>query len=314
MTPWRDVLPDWVVKEIDAPVAEGEGRNNQMIRLAPRMLEHGLDPFELLTIFRGMYGILDYEKDNEIQKVINNALKYVRDEEGTPIDHGISREAYAEEKLRLENITRQAALDLPMILEKGPWPEELIRIHGNMKREQLGRPFFEELGLVEQRREFIRYLFYPHDILWAGDIYDSGKSHHAARFKSVSEWLQMPHIRGEFCSHCTFKPGTFSRLNANVVARRYMVVESDKLDTDSVGAVFQQLTRLGLTLRAVVHSGNRSLHGWFNWPGEDTIEDWKALLVGYQCDPSTTRASQPVRLPGCVRRKTGRSQELLWMA
>jgi hypothetical protein len=67
----------------------------------------------------------------------------------------------------------------------------------------------------------------------------------------------------------------------------------------------------GLTPRALVSSGNKSLHAWFDWPDEGEQEDWQAVLKGYQCDPANLRPSQPVRLPGIIRPDTGRPQELL---
>jgi hypothetical protein len=93
-----------------------------------------------------------------------------------------------------------------------------------------------------------------------------------------------------------------------------MVVESDLLTPDEVGAVFRHLREWhDLKLHAIVSTGGKSLHGFFEWPGDGVAADWAAWLKGAKCDPSTLRPSQPVRLPGCIRGNTKRPQELLYL-
>ena len=92
-----------------------------------------------------------------------------------------------------------------------------------------------------------------------------------------------------------------------------MVVESDKLSKEEMMGVFAELeNHHNLAPRALVTTGNKSLHAWYDWPEGTDPGDWAALLEGYRCDPKTVKsASQPVRLPGVIRPDTGRPQELL---
>jgi hypothetical protein len=181
-----------------------------------------------------------------------------------------------------------AANALPRILEQyaGPVPKA------------------PERSLQAQRRLFLTTLFQPHDVLWMGEVFQKS-------FLTLEEWLKRPAIFGCFVSHCTFKPKSKSRCNDNVAERKYLVVESDELKPHEVMAVFRALEQHhGLTLRALVNTGGKSIHAWFKWEGD--AGDWAAVLKGYKCDPATLRPSQPVRLPGIIRPDTGRPQELLF--
>ena len=70
-----------------------------------------------------------------------------------------------------------------------------------------------------------------------------------------------------FTCGAAFKPGTYSRSNANCDGTRFLAVESDALARDEVGAVFAYLNRrLHFNLQAVVDTAGKSLHGWFDAP------------------------------------------------
>jgi hypothetical protein len=111
-------------------------------------------------------------------------------------------------------------------------------------------------SLPEQRRLFLTTLFKPNDVLWIGEVFQKN-------FLSLEDWLKKPAISGCFISHCTFKPGSQSRCNDNVDERKYLVVESDELKPHEVVAVFSALeAHHGLTPRALVSTGGKSLHAW----------------------------------------------------
>jgi len=82
-----------------------------------------------------------------------------------------------------------------------------------------------------------------------------------------------------------------------------------------VGAVFRWLSvGCGLKLVAIVDTGGKSLHGWFEFE-EDLLTDLKLVLPAYQCDPKLFTPSQPVRLPGILRDGVvGRYQKLVYLA
>jgi hypothetical protein len=296
-------LPDWVIEELENPVAMGEGRNNQMIRIGPTMLRYGMDPEALEEKFAEMYPDIGPQQEREIAAVVKNSVKLAAREQSE-----IDKTQYGKRKLELSRMQLEARQALPMILDHYQWPIAQIRSDGAVLASLDGQP------VSVQRRLFLECMFEPDDVVWIGAVWETGKPKHKGRFLQIRSWLDFHRISGEFCSHCTFLPGSFSRCNENVESRKYLVVESDVLTPDEVGAVFNYLaSEQGLELRAIVSTGGKSLHGWFNWPGDDFLDEWSAKLMGWKCDPSTMRPSQPVRLPGIIRAKTRRPQELLYL-
>lgn len=155
-------------------------------------------------------------------------------------------------------------------------------------------------------------LFESADVLWIGAVYDSGKPPHAAHFRSRDEWLGMAEAPGQFICASTFKPGSHSRGNDNVAGRPFLVVESDELDRDTIGSVFRWMQeKLTMKLRCIVDTAGKSLHGWFNFPASEVLDDLKVVLPEFGCDPKMFTASQPCRLPGAVR--DGRYQRLIYL-
>jgi hypothetical protein len=97
------------------------------------------------------------------------------------------------------------------------------------------------------------------------------------------------------------------------VERRFVVVESDLLSRDEVGAVFRYLIECGLKLVAVVDTAGKSLHGWFEFPeDEEVMNDLRLILPALKCDPKMLTPSQPARLPGAMR--DGKRQKLIFLA
>jgi hypothetical protein len=118
---------------------------------------------------------------------------------------------------------------------------------------------------------------------------------------------------GNFTCGSAFKPGSFRRCNENLDGQRFLVIESDTLTKDEVGAVFAYLNRrLHFNLHAIIDTGGKSLHGWFDAPCNKVMEDrLKAVLTVFGCDPKLFTYSQPVRLPGAFR--DGKLQRLIWL-
>jgi hypothetical protein len=268
-------IPAWVQYEIDHPKAMGQGRNNQMIKIGPTLIRNGLTPEHVEEIFHTMF---PDGPSAEIDAVVKNSMKFARVPATTTPNEAV---------LRRRGLLNDAANALPRIL----------------KRYASSVPEAPKRSLQEQRRLFLTTLFEPNDVIWIGEVFQKN-------FLTLEAWLEKPAIFGCFISHCTFKPGSKSRCNDNVAEHKYLVVESDKLKPHEVMAVFRALEdHHGLTPRALVNTGGKSIHAWFEWRGDSA--DWAAVLQGYQCDPATLRPSQPVRLPGIIRPDTGRPQELL---
>lgn len=98
--------------------------------------------------------------------------------------------------------------------------------------------------------------------------------------------------------------GPSLRCLANTGPRRYLVIESDHGTVDTHAAVLWHLARLA-PLVMVVHSGGKSLHGWFACQGSSEALQLRfmryAVMLG--ADPATWTRCQFVRMPDGLRRR-----------
>lgn len=161
-------------------------------------------------------------------------------------------------------------------------------------------------------------MFDPAAVLWIGDVKDScnddadsrRKAECRRHFRPVSEWLNEPAAPGQFTCPSLFKNSIHSRSNENVIGTPFLVVESDSLAKSEIGAVFLWLAQF-LTLRAIVDTAGKSLHGWFDRPEPASERELKIILPELGCDPALFKPSQPCRLPGA--RRGDRFQSLLFI-
>lgn len=214
----------------------------------------------------------------------------------------------AEQKQRLDEARRRESLRLKAatgrarLLNENHWP--LAAIMAN-----------SPASVPEEATDHWRLLlghFHPDDVVWIGDKCDSGSPQHQRCFRTAREWLQQPSVTGPLICPSTFQPGTYRRSNETVVARRFLVVESDTLGKDEVGAVFRWLRdKVRLKLAAIVDTAGKSLHAWFALPKPDELAELRMVLPVLGCDPKLFTSSQPVRLPGALR--DGRHQRLVYL-
>jgi len=118
-----------------------------------------------------------------------------------------------------------------------------------------------------------------------------------------------------------------ARTEDNTGPRRFLVVECDFKEKDSHGkdtpdapmlrrlaaqgvnvadvcaAVIYHLTRFLPRLALVVHSGGKSLHGWFHVEGmpDQELRDFMRYAVSIGADPATWTRCQLVRMPDGTR-------------
>lgn len=154
----------------------------------------------------------------------------------------------------------------------------------------------------------LSHLFTPEAVVWIGDVRDScpdeapenRKAECRRHFRPVAEWLTETEAPGQFTCPSVFKNSIHSRSNANVLAARFLVVESDTLAKEQIGAVFNWLSQF-LPLRAIVDTAGKSLHGWFERPPPEHERELRVILPEMGCDPALFKLSQPCRLPGAER-------------
>lgn len=164
--------------------------------------------------------------------------------------------------------------------------------------------------------EFLRVLFSLEDVVWIGRTCDSGKERHAKHFRTIGEWLvKPPPAYWPYTTGCTFQSGAISRCVKNVIRRMYLILESDELSAEDTRAMFAWVEEtLGLKLRAIIFSGNKSLHGWFDAPDSGWLIDFEPILVAAGFCPGSMNLAQPVRLANARREETLVKQKLLWMS
>ena len=161
------------------------------------------------------------------------------------------------EAQRFTQLELRGRSSLPKILKDYRWTYE--QIQKDTKDVPSADPNNHWRHIVE--------LFRGDVVLWIGNKYDSGSPQHERNFQMASAWLNGGSIPGQFTCPAGFKVNSQSRSNENVLHRHFLVVESDVLSKDEVGAVFKWMRdEVGLNLRAVVDTTGKSLHGWFDFP------------------------------------------------
>lgn len=207
-------------------------------------------------------------------------------------------------ELDLETLKVVAERFKPELFESFDWPFAQIISDSPL--------LVSERDAEDQFRTWLK-LWPAHCHVWIGDIFSSGKSEHKTHFRPVAEWYQIGPVMGNFTCGSSFKPGSFQRSNANCNGTRFMVIESDSLPKDEVGAIFAYLNRrLKFNLHAIIDTAGKSLHGWFDAPRDKRIEArLKAVLTVFGCDPKLFTYSQPVRVPGAYR--DGKLQRIVWL-
>jgi hypothetical protein len=171
-------------------------------------------------------------------------------------------------------------------------------------------------------------LFKPDDVLWIGDKYSScAEDAPVARkeicqryFRPVAEWLRESEAPAQFTCPSVFKPGTHSRCNEAVLHRPYLVIESDVLTKDQMNAVVNWCRQF-MRLRAIVDTGGKSWHGWFEAPPSEIEAELRIILPNLgrhsddkpTLDPALFKLSQPCRLPGAWRVPGKTRQALLFL-
>jgi hypothetical protein len=208
------------------------------------------------------------------------------------------------EQLVLETLVAMAGRFKPELFEKFHWPFAQILEDSPL--------LVADRDPDDQFRTWLR-LWPAHCHVWIGDIYSTGRPEHATHFRPLADWYQIGPAMGNYTCGSAFKPGTYSRSNANCDGTRFLVVESDSLKKDEIGAVFAYMNnRLHYNLHAIIDTAGKSLHGWFDAPRNKVMEDrLKAALTVFGCDPKLFTYSQPVRVPGAWR--DGKLQRLVWL-
>jgi hypothetical protein len=222
-----------------------------------------------------------------------------------------------DEEREQERRRRAAQSALPALVRKWTW---------NLADLRKDSPLAPDEG--DCPRAFLLTRFRPHALVWTGQVHDSGE-HHADRWKTVWKWLHEPAANiGPMVTPSTWKPGTVSRKRENVASSPYLVLDfdgragwkpRDQADLDrhiaESLAIVRWLKEDRLwNLAAIIHTGNKSIHAWFDHPGDTIVDSIKPSLKTLGIDPSLIgHPEHPARLPGQVHAKSGKMSRVLWL-
>jgi len=189
-------------------------------------------------------------------------------------------------------------------------------------------PFLIDMKPGEQAHAMLARLFAPEAILWMGTPYDSGEPRYALNFRATRDWLTLDRLPPRLAAG-VFRMGSHSRAEASVLARPFVVIESDELighkprtaeeraeNRELCAALLSFLrSRLKMSLRAVIDTGGKSLHGWFDRPTPEGMNALRTLLHGFAIDAAVFDrcSSNPLRAPGCLHEGTGDTARLLYL-
>jgi len=82
----------------------------------------------------------------------------------------------------------------------------------------------------------------------------------------------------------------------------------------SLGWIVRPLRALGRSLSAILWTGSKSLHIWFEMPPEDHVAALTESMATLGIDPSLIgKPEHPARLPGVIHKKTGKRSQTLWL-
>jgi hypothetical protein len=170
-------------------------------------------------------------------------------------------------------------------------------------------------------RDIIAELFKEGDLVCLG----SGVPHpHAIRVAHIHEFSEGQLEQATFIIPAAMRgrdavdnaggDGRSLNSQANILSRRFQVVEFDTLSKERSAGVLMLLAKYA-PLRMVVDSGNKSVHGWYDLGGVTDAQ--RLLFLQRACslgaDPRLNSKNQWVRMPGGPNPKTGRRQQVLYL-
>ena len=180
---------------------------------------------------------------------------------------------------------------------------------------------------ADDPRLFLECLFPSEATVWTGHEWESGQAgRHSHHWRTVAEWTTAHWEElGPMVSPAIWPEGTTSRTARNVIAVPYVVLDFDgppgrppRTDADMKRHVVECLALInwlkngmGWRLSALLHTGSKSLHAWFQHPGGEILATLKDVASELGIDLSLIgHPEHPARLPGQVHRKTGQMSSI----
>ncbi|MDF1659965.1 MAG: hypothetical protein P1U58_20285 [Verrucomicrobiales bacterium] len=229
------------------------------------------------------------------------------------------KERRRRERDRVRKMER-AKSALPSLIEKWKWSPDEVRDDSPTQVDEY----------AHKPSVFISSLFSPFDLVWSGEVFQSGEAH-SDRWRTVSAWSETPAEKiGPMITPSTWKGGTFSRRRENIMEAPFIVLDFDSIPTtgrapetpeekkrlacESLAITRWLREKCDWSLSAILWTGSKSLHVWFEMPPEDHLEALRESMTALGVDPSLIgRPEHPSRLPGMTHEKTGGLSRTLWL-
>ena len=292
-------MPDYVDAELDKlrSMQTGAGINNQLFQVARRMAPYRTDQEIFDTLKAATANCGRDVPERELFNAVNSARKQMRG----PSTGGT---------MPAPNAT--------------PAPQRWSGVNAEQREAVLkGAPAgFERADLWALSPVMLESGATEHviDLLFPGNpLLCVGKTNSVFATRTRQEW------RGSLGQMQFIVPSPMSKVEGltqdgklsehsldNTGPRRFAVVECDHGSTDEQAAILWHLRfQKGFPLAMVVHSGGKSLHGWFYVHGlpEQHVDAFYRYCVMLGADRATCTRSQFVRMPDGVR-ETGQLQAI----
>lgn len=303
-----------------------------LARIPPPGVGAGCHPFLLAVANHGiMAGIPAQQLFDDIRRAIPRGKRRVPDSDIRSTIRRASRDQEnrprSTDQLSPTRPCRSApALDGPAYRGK---LVEAARGSGKAELWHLSPVRFDWPPGVRDALTLLNALYMPEEFLYIGDKY-------GREVATVTEWMRRlsqsslanrPHVipnplDGQ--AHPTAEGRLSFRGNAAVAAFRFVLVEFDDAPLEEQFAFWVSvLERQLLPVAAIIHSGGKSLHAWlrvdlpsrgeWDYTVRGELYGQEGRLTRLGADRACCNPARASRLPGHVRRETGRAQELLYL-
>jgi len=278
-------LPKFIIDLLKSPPqrAENGGLHNWLFRMACLLHAH-LSEEEVLEILKAVTSD-QYVKYNEVEDAVRNSKgREWRPGSSSRVDRQPAWPKINQEQREAIIASEGGFVDL--------WESSPIR-------------FDDQESHTEQ---IVDALFPENPLLCVGWSSSKFRTNHREVFRDQLSQMQlvvpspMTSITGKT------KDGRISEHTLdNTGARRFLVVEQDSINKMPIPLDEQAAVLLHLSTKAplvlAVHSGGKSVHGWFYCDGRDEpfVHRFYSLAVSLGADPKVFTRSQFVRMPDGVR-------------
>lgn len=301
------LLPQRILNMLQSCPSAGAGVHNWVIRVAVRLHAFFHNKDDIADLIRKYSSNCGREvSDREIWDAINSSEKWLARKAaiaGT-IDSSYSEWELAKASSPTKWPERNAEL-IETIAKAGPSLDELN-----------ARSPVRMIEGALQAEEIVGILFPKGSLICVGETQGHFKTGPLEFYQRLNVLRRMQFIVPSPMSSREGHRESDGKLSAhtkeNTGPRRFLVIEFDQGAADQHAAVLWHLSQRE-PLVLVVHSGGKSLHGWFYCQDQEEVAllELMKYAVSLGADPATWTKSQFVRLPGGLR-DNGKRQRVLY--